>query len=397
MKPSPDTLAEMAGVSWFDYQLSTFDGWLASQDQRALLYYRTGAGKSLTALAMLKLKGFNQAVVITPPSTNDSWLKTADDMNMSIVVMSHAMFRQKKTKLSRHIPIVADEFHLFGGHTGQGWKKMDTLARHLQAPLLLCSATPNYNDAERVYCIKHVLEPHKTKGGYLEFLYANCVTKHNPFGATPLLDEDTPFRNFKDAAEYLNSLVNVYYVEDNVVFTIEEHDVMVSVPDEFEEYGYKRRDHKLMASGMEKRHALIDLQLIDDDGYINLDVWGEIITLAGQSTTPVLIFSNHSTVADALAMMFDANNMRYLQVDGSVSTKEKARRLKEFKTGRYDFLLGTASLATGTDGLDKMCDTLIILDDTDDDALRRQLIGRIMPRGIDIDSSMKRVHRINVS
>jgi hypothetical protein len=40
-----------------------------------------------------------------------------------------------------------------------------------------------------------------------------------------------------------------------------------------------------------------------------------------------------------------------------------------------------------------MCNTLIILDDTDDDSLRRQLIGRIMPRGADTDASMKRVFR----
>jgi hypothetical protein len=59
-----------------------------------------------------------------------------------------------------------------------------------------------------------------------------------------------------------------------------------------------------------------------------------------------------------------------------------------------DVLVGTATLATGTDGLDKVCDTLIILDDTDDDSLRRQLVGRIMPRGTSTDASMKKVFRI---
>jgi hypothetical protein len=43
-----------------------------------------------------------------------------------------------------------------------------------------------------------------------------------------------------------------------------------------------------------------------------------------------------------------------------------------------------------------MCDTLIILDDTDDDSLRRQLVGRIMPRGEDTDATGKSVYRINV-
>ena len=58
-----------------------------------------------------------------------------------------------------------------------------------------------------------------------------------------------------------------------------------------------------------------------------------------------------------------------------------------------DVLVGTATLATGTDGMDKVCDQLIILDDTDDDALRRQLVGRIMPRGGDGDASSKSVYR----
>ena len=65
-----------------------------------------------------------------------------------------------------------------------------------------------------------------------------------------------------------------------------------------------------------------------------------------------------------------------------------------FLDGVLDVLVGTASLATGTDGLDKVCNQLIILDDTDDDSLRRQLIGRIMPRGEGGDASVKQVHRL---
>ena len=81
--------------------------------------------------------------------------------------------------------MIADEFHLFGGQKGMGWKKMDSLARHLQAPLVLASATPNYNDAERCYCIQHVLDPLSCRGGYLQFIYQNCETEQNPFGMEP--------------------------------------------------------------------------------------------------------------------------------------------------------------------------------------------------------------------
>jgi superfamily II DNA or RNA helicase len=86
--------------------------------------------------------------------------------------------------------------------------------------------------------------------------------------------------------------------------------------------------------------------------------------------------------------------VRFNLITGDTSKKDKAERIKFFNEGGIDVLIGTASLATGTDGLDKVCDTLFILDDTDDDALRRQLIGRIMPRGKDTDASKKFVYRL---
>ena len=68
-------------------------------------------------------------------------------------------------------------------------------------------------------------------------------------------------------------------------------------------------------------------------------------------------------------------------VDGKTTLRTKEERIEDFRTGQLDVLIGTATLATGTDGIDKVCDTMVILDDTDDDSLRRQLVGRILPRG----------------
>ena len=69
-------------------------------------------------------------------------------------------------------------------------------------------------------------------------------------------------------------------------------------------------------------------------------------------------------------------------VTGETSKKEKERLIAAFNNGILDVLVGTASLATGTDGMDKVCDALIIVDDTDDASLRRQLVGRILTRGV---------------
>jgi superfamily II DNA or RNA helicase len=151
----------------------------------------------------------------------------------------------------------------------------------------------------------------------------------------------------------------------------------------------------MVASAMEMRHTEVQLKLIMEDGFLDVQVH-KLIDQVRAGYEPVLIFCNHQTVAAALSLsLFDAKQVHGL-VDGTLSTKTKARIIEEFRRGNIPVLVGTASLATGTDGLDKVCDMLIIVDDTDDDALRRQLIGRIMPRGADVDASAKRVIRINV-
>lgn len=392
-----DMLAVEAGVTWFDYQLETFHGWMSQPTERACLYYRTGAGKSLTSLAMMHLRSEYKVLVIAPPSTHDTWVKQAAELGMEVDCISHAKFRQPNYKVSRHTAVIADEFHMFGGHGGKGFKKFDTLARHLQAPLILCSATPNYNDAERVYCIAHVLEPRAWAGGYLQFLVRNCNTVMNPFGVEPLVDEDDPFLHFDSAENFLRSLPGVYHVEDNVDYTIVDHEVDIELPAELDTHGYNRRDHKMVASAMEMRHTQVQHRLINEQGFLHADVYAELIEIVEGEQKPVIFYANHQTVAAALSMTLFLHKVEHGLVDGTLTTKTKAKIINEFRAGRLQYLVGTASLATGTDGLDKVSDMLIILDDTDDDALRRQLIGRIMPRGADVDASMKQVHRIVLS
>jgi hypothetical protein len=296
----------------------------------------------------------------------------------------------KTTRLSRSKAIIADEMHMFGGHGGQGWKKLDQLARHLQAPMVLASATPNYNDADRVYCIQHILDPHGTKGGFLEFLYAHCTTEQNPFGMTPIV---TGFQRYPDAAAYLADLPGVDYLPDDLVYKIEDLAIGEYVSAEFERYGYNRRSERIVASQIEERHARVNLSLIGDDGLLRPSVYQELAPII-RATVPVLVFAAHSTVADACARKLQQLGLSHALVTGATSTKQKAEILARFNRGGVDVLVGTASLATGTDGMDRVCDTLIILDDTDDDSLRRQLIGRIMPRGANADASKKQVFRL---
>ena len=143
---------------------------------RACLYYRTGSGKTITSLLGIRATGNTRALVIAPPVTHPDWHEQAALLGMRIETISHAKFRMKTFHVSRNVSIICDEFHLLGGVKAAGWKKFDAVAKRLPKPIIICSATPNYNDAERCYCIGHVLYPFAFRGGFLNFLAVHCAT-----------------------------------------------------------------------------------------------------------------------------------------------------------------------------------------------------------------------------
>jgi hypothetical protein len=386
-------LAAKAGVRWFDYQREALEAAAAAVDPavRFCLYFKTGAGKSLTALGQVALTGHTRAVVVAPPSTHSQWITLGTKLGIEVEAMSHAKFRMKDTKLSRHVALIADEMHMFGGNTGKGWVKLSTLARHLRAPLIMASATPNYNDAERCYCIEAVLDPARTKGGYLNWIYRHCETEADPFSMTPKV---LGFNGGESAAEYLAGLPGVFYLEDDTVYTINDVAYSTPLPMAYEVFGYNERKHRLVASGMEDRHTRIFHQLVDEQGLIHDHVFEFLLDLAASATTPLLVYADHSTVADALGQSLKVAGTKHAVVTGQTPKAQKDELVTRFKRGEFEVLVGTASISTGTDGIDKMCDWLIILDDTTDDAARRQLVGRIMPRGADTDASRKQVYRL---
>src|SRR5690606_21820872 len=100
-------------------------------------------GKTYSSLLGMWAMGVTEILIIAPPATQPDWRRQATALGFDVQVMSHAKFREKETKLSKTRAIVCDEFHLLGGRKGAGWQKMKRLARSLQAPLLILSATPS--------------------------------------------------------------------------------------------------------------------------------------------------------------------------------------------------------------------------------------------------------------
>lgn len=399
--PTITELERKLKIEFFDYQLYVFRETIEMDRKRVpypriCLYHRTGAGKSVTALATLALWGYQEAVVIAPPSTHMAWQETAIKLGMVITTMSHALFRSKRTKLQKDVPIIADEIHMFGGQGKQGWSKLDRYGQHLKAPIILASATPNYNDAERVYCIGHILHPDKYSGGYIAFLYRECETEENPFSRTPNV---SGFINYQDASEYLSAMENVFYLPDELVYTIDETYIAEYVPPQTSAYGYNPWKHRMIASQIEDKHTRIYQSFVTEDGWLTATTATKLRRLIRDTSGPVLIFVNHSTIAEAVLKTLneEVGHHGVRLVTGKSSFAEKNSAVEAFNSGRLKVLIGTSTLATGTDGMDKVCDHLIILDDTEDDAQRRQLIGRIMPRGASSDTSAKRVTRFNLT
>ena len=387
---------------WTQPQLDAFKYWMEgienemSNPDRICIYYPTGKGKTPISLTMLYLRNETQAVVVAPPITYPKWIELGAKLGIKITPMSHAKFRMKITTFSRRVPIIVDEFHLLGGQTGQGWKKFDRLARSIQAPLIFCSATPNYNDAERVYCVAHVLDPVENKGGYINWLYTHCTTEHSPFSATPVV---TGFRNYKDAEEMLANLPGVVYIPDDAPDILEDVMMHVELPLEFDKLNLDEGRGRLMSSQMEKRHRERYLQIVDIDqrGHelphsLRQEVLEQILDRVDLDAGPVLIFCAHSSIAEVVYDTLVHGGGVGL-ITGDTTPKQKDALFKSFLDGEFNILIGTATLATGADGIDKICDTMIILDDTDDDSLRRQLVGRILVRGVTGSNDNKVAYR----
>ena len=391
-----EKIEQLLGKALFDHQRAALEFWESARlvEDRLCLYYKTGSGKTLTSLLCMwaRVQGQETVLVVAPPSTHMSWAAAAAVLGMEVECVSHAKFRQQAFKVQRTTPIIIDEFHMLGGYQAQGWKKLERISRGLQAPLIICSATPNYNDVERCYCVQKIVDPDSTRGGYLEFLYQHCETRQSPFSMTP---EVVGFRSQQSAAEFLAAMRNVLHVPDDVDYTVQDVPLPRQMSLEFDEYGLSPFGPRLMASQIEARHTERRFNLVDANDQFRQSVYGELSRLVGDlPPTKVLMFCNSSRIAEALYQCLCSNNVPAGIITGKDSKKVKEKELHRFIHGDVEVLVGTASIATGTDGIDKVSDLLILVDDTDDESLRRQIIGRILPRGADTDASKKVIYRL---
>ena len=367
---------------WTLAQSQAYDLWLSRVDNRMLLFYPTGTGKTKTSLALMAEAGYSKAIVIAPPGTHTGWQADAKTLGVELVPMSVQKFRMKDTKLPKDTPIIVDEFHQTGKHGGPAFKKLERMARFFPG-IILASATPEYNDADRVYCAAKIIEPEKHMGGYLAWVQRNCHTSPNPFAITPYIDGLIGYEGEDAAAQWLVDQGWCAYIEDTAEWDSQERVILSHWdPTHFTNLGYDATQHRIMASDMEARHREKYLLRVKENGLIRPEIIEGMSDLFHDGK-PWLIFCHHETIATALANTFKVGLETHL-ITGKQSEKEVEQNKQAFlkSTNPYRVLIGTTALATGVDGIDKVCDRLLIFDDIEGDhSLRRQLIGRVLPRG----------------
>lgn len=377
--------------SFYDHQVEAFAAIMQQPRKAACLYYPTGKGKTKTALVMMALLGQHELLVIAPPSTQPDWIAEGNLIGIKVTCISHAKFRQTSYNVpSADTAIIVDEFHLLGGRTSDGWKKFDRrIAPHLRAPFIICSATPSYNGLERVYCVHHVLDPVAAKGGYAAYQLEHCHLEVAYRG----LPNVVGFKEHASAPEFLADLPGVYFMDDLATYTIQDtHHSTSAIPPSWSKYNFDERTGEMMHSLMTRRVSWQNWHYLDGNGRLWFAVrdWLQVVIPPHQ---PTLVYCDKTSIAEPAYQHLKEQFGTTELLTGKTSAKRKAEIINNFRAGRISILVATATLATGTDGLDKVCNNMVILQDTQDDSLRRQLVGRILPRG-DNTSTNQQFHRL---
>lgn len=369
------------------HQVQAYKQWsklLGEGRNRICLRHPTGKGKTLSSLMLMEAAGVSEVLVIAPPATHAAWSKLLHKLGWEFQLVSHAKFRQKNFRVKKTSAVICDEFHLLGGIGKQGFLKINALAKYSPNPIVIMSATPQYNGAERVFCILRVIAPKEVTGGYPEFLYKYCVVKFNPFAATPDVVGFQP--GGISADDYLASRDDVAFLEDTAVFRIEDIPLSIRVDRRLSLYGLDIRRRIISNSDMQYRHLLQQHLYFDDMGSLRPSIRNclERIILGARSEK-IMFFAESEKIAYAVYTWLNQSQYGGVRIiTGSHNILSKAQKVDEFTQPQHGvrFLVGTAAIGTGTDGLDDVCDTLVFVQDVwGDDSLRRQIVGRILPRG----------------
>jgi hypothetical protein len=351
--------------------------------KRMLLFFPTGEGKSKTALSLLATRGHTRVFVLAPKKTMEQWQGDARVLGIEIVFMTFEKFWRDTAKVPRGIPWIIDEYHRLGGRDGAGFKKVNRMMSKYEGDLIMASATPNYNDAERVFCLTAVGD-FKPVRNYMDWLIQHCELKASRWSFYP---DVLGFKKFPGALEFLCSLPWVCYVEDTAVWTEEDWHFKDFQDDIFKQYGFSKRHMRISASWMEEGHKDSNIRYLDEDGLLRDEHLDMLTYMMGRYPGRFhwLVFCAHATVAIATYKALQDTGWNPFLIDGNTDDTESVKQaFLACSDDAGGVLVCTTAIAEGIDGLETKSQSLVLFDPlVGDPSKTRQIIGRILPRGVD--------------
>lgn len=376
------------------YQQNAIDrvGELLRSDENmknSLLYFTMGKGKTLTA-AQIALNAqtddlIGSVMIVAPPSTHKQWdIILKKHLTVPYKIVSHQWLGKNedflKKNLSRTLTVI-DELHQ-SANRGKVLTKLITKLIKVSFAAILMSGTPFRNKEERLYTVHDWL--YDNADSYESWLHKYCNTEPDRFAYYP------KFLSFKageieDFLEQIDSssLKRIFIEKEALVYK----EKNITLPIDNDRYDlletYSVYGAQPMQVSNSVRQKLAYLNYLKYCSYIKRDSEGEM-RLYGTREDVLDIINNHADrnpivycfSSKVSKLYFDDYLGISYQVDGKTTKKRKEAAIEAYKA-IGGVMFATDSISTGTDGLQEVTNTIIILDDTMDGTNREQLIGRI--------------------
>ncbi len=357
--------------------------------KNALLYFTMGKGKTLTAVQIAVNAQLDNLIgsvlIVAPPSTHKQWDELLKKyLTVPYKIVSHQWLGKNedflKKPLGRTLTVI-DELHQ-SANRGKVLTKLVTALIKRSFAGLLMSGTPFRNKEERLYTVHYWLCD--DVGSYENWLHKYCNTEPDRFAYYPKFlsfkaGEIEDFLEDIDRSEYKRIFIEkeeLVYKPTEIILPIDNDRY-----DKLETYSVYGTQPLQVSNSV--RQKLAYLNYLKYCSYIKRDDEGEMkvygiredimdIIIAHADRNPIVYcFSSKLS-----KLYFEEYVGPCYQVDGKTSKKNKELSIAAYKE-KGGVMFATDSISTGTDGLQEVTNTIIILDDTMDDTNREQLIGRI--------------------
>lgn len=377
------------GISLFDFQKESIVDMI--RNMRSVLTLQMGLGKTLCALACVKLLQKEKHIIVAPNSLKYQWQQEIHRFGLGttlvaskrqdlalyngqkFLILSYELFNSNKSLLEHKFDVlIADEIQKIKNQEGQTWKTMSGIKSDYVFAL---SGTPIQNSITDLISLINFLNPQELKPEW-KFLEQYCTcTKARILGiksdmvdalrkrlARYLINPKVDFTKFKlpskNEKTIRTSLTNAqkemhdqYYEPARVLLARS-----MTSPLSFAE--------KIALNGLltKARIAATDLRLIKPDA-VKSEKFQKIeeqIERTVKENKKIIVYSEWIKTLDLLLPFLDEKNINYVCFNGKMSAQNRHKFLTSFmQDSDKKVLLSSDAGSVGIDGLQIVCNEII--------------------------------------